>query len=67
MNLISAVYIVNIVMSLQIRYWNNSASNIGTTVDQSWHDNVVNVGMPIQILGWPKAKKNIPVFRVTVF
>ena len=47
LNLVGAVYIVNIiVMSMQIRYWNNCASNIGTTVDQGWHDNVVNVGMP---------------------
>ena len=42
--MVGAVYIVNIFMSMQIRYWNNyCASNIGATVDQSWHDNVVNV------------------------
>ena len=47
LNLVGAVYIINIIiMLMQIWYWNNCASNIGTTVDQSWHDNVVNVGMP---------------------
>ena len=47
LNLVGPVYIVNIIiMSMQIRYWNNCASNIDTTMDQSCHDNVVNVDMP---------------------
>ena len=31
------------------------ACHIGTTLDQRWHDNVVNIGMPIQILWWPNS------------
>ena len=49
---------------LQIRYWNNCASNIGTTVDQSWHDNVVNVGLPIQILGWANSSCKLGMYRL---
>ena len=55
------LYIVNIVKSMQIRYW-NCVSNIGTTVDQRWHNNVVNVGMPIQILGWANSSCKLGMY-----
>ena len=42
----------NSVMPMQIEY---CASNIGTTLDLSWHDNLGNIGMPIHILGWPNS------------
>ena len=39
-------------------------SNIGTTLDLSWHDNVGNISMPNQILGWPNSSCKLGMYRL---